>query len=46
MVCMLFFFFFFAPTPQAMAALGEIAKKYGVTFLAPPGARPSELERN
>ncbi|HJT92611.1 MAG TPA: hypothetical protein VJ777_11790 [Mycobacterium sp.] len=35
-----------APTPQAMAALGEIAKKYGVTFLAPPGARPSELERN
>jgi quercetin dioxygenase-like cupin family protein len=32
------------PTPEALAGLVEIAKKYGVTFLGPPGMRPSDLE--
>lgn len=32
-------------TPETLAKLGEIAKKYGVHFLGGPGTRPSDLTK-
>lgn len=34
------------PSPEALAALGEIAAKYGVKFLGPVGSRPTDLEKD
>lgn len=33
------------PSPEALAAMGEIAAKFGVTFLGPAGSRPSDLAK-